>query len=100
VPYTFEDVVAALNQVLPYDWGLVLEETARDDRARRAPPGVADGGWKLVYSEEVPDMQRASEDTRKVTDVRYSIGISVRDDGAIPDIVPGSPAAAAGLGPG
>jgi membrane-associated protease RseP (regulator of RpoE activity) len=45
-------------------------------------------------------MQRAAEDTRKVTDVRYSIGISVHDDGSIPDLVPGSPAAAAGLGPG
>ncbi len=35
-----------------------------------------------------------------MTDVRFAIGISLRDDGSIPDIVPGSPAAAAGLSPG
>jgi hypothetical protein len=53
-----------------------------------------------VYSEEIPDMQKAAEDTHKITDVRYSIGISVREDGTIPDLIPGSSAAAAGLGPG
>jgi len=35
-----------------------------------------------------------------VTDVRYSIGFLVRQEGTIPDVVPGSPAAAAGVGPG
>jgi predicted metalloprotease with PDZ domain len=45
-------------------------------------------------------MQRAAEDTHRITDVRYSIGITVREDGTIPDLLPGSPAAAAGLAPG
>jgi predicted metalloprotease with PDZ domain len=100
VPYTFEDVVAALNQVQPYDWQTFWKK--RLDATEPGAPlqGIAESGWKVVYSEDVPDMQRAAEDTRKVTDVRYSIGISVRDDGSIPDLVPGSPAAAAGLGPG
>jgi predicted metalloprotease with PDZ domain len=100
VPYTFEDIVAALNQVLPYDWASFCKKRLETTEPGAPLQGVADGGWKLVYSEEIPDMQRAAEDTRKVTDVRYSIGISVRDDGTIPDIVPGSPAAAAGLSPG
>ena len=100
VPYTFEDVVAALKQVLPYDWASFWKKRLETTEPGAPLQGVAEGGWKLVYSEEIPDMQRAAEDTRKVTDVRYSIGISVRDDGSIPDVVPGSPAAAAGLGPG
>ncbi len=45
-------------------------------------------------------MQRAAEDTHRVTDVRYALGISVREDGVIPDVVPDSPAAAASVGPG
>jgi predicted metalloprotease with PDZ domain len=100
VPYTFEDVVAALNQVVAHDWKGFW--TKRLDSTEPGAPlqGVLDGGWRLVYSEEIPDMQRAAEDTRKITDVRYSIGISVREDGTIPDLIPGSPAAAAGLGPG
>jgi predicted metalloprotease with PDZ domain len=100
LPYTFEDVVAALNQVLPYDWQSFWEKRLDSTEPGAPLQGVADGGWKLVYTEEIPDMQRAAEDTRKVTDVRYSIGISVHEDGLIPDLVPGSPAAAAGLGPG
>ena len=100
VPYTFEDVVAALNQVLPYDWQSFWKKRLETTEPGAPLQGVADSGWKLVYSEEIPDMQRAAEDTRKVTDVRYSIGLSAHEDGLIPDLVPGSPAAAAGLSPG
>ncbi len=100
VPYTFDDVAAALNQVLPRDWKSFWR-TRLDSTGPNAPlAGLAEGGWKLVYTEEIPDLLRAAEDTHKVTDVRYSIGISVREDGAIPDVVPESPAAAAGVGPG
>jgi predicted metalloprotease with PDZ domain len=100
VPYTFEDVVAALNQVVAHDWRGFWTKRLESTEPGAPLQGVLDGGWRLVYSEEIPDMQRAAEDTRKITDVRYSIGISVREDGTIPDLIPGSPAAAAGLGPG
>jgi hypothetical protein len=99
IPYTFDDVVATLNRILPYDWKSFWR-TRLDSTGPRAPlAGLAEGGWKLVYTPEIPDMQRAAEDTRKITDVRYSLGISVREDGTISDVVPESPAAA-GVGPG
>jgi len=100
VPYTFDDVVAALNQVVAWDWKSFWTKRLETTEPGAPLQGVAGGGWKLVYSEEIPDLQKAAENTRKLTDVRYSIGISVREDGTIPDLVPGSPAAAAGLGPG
>lgn len=100
VPYTFDDVAAALNQVLPWDWKAFWTKRLESTEPGAPLQGLPGGGWKLVYSEEVSDMQRAAEDTHKITDVRYSIGISVRDDGTIPDLLPGSPAAAAGLAPG
>ncbi len=100
VPYAFEDVVAALNRILPYDWKSFWR-TRLDSTGPAAPlAGLTASGWKLVYTDAIPDMQRAAEDVHRVTDVRYSLGISVRDDGTIPDVVPGSPAEAAGLGPG
>src|SRR6266536_5772877 len=100
VPYTFDDVVATLNRILPYDWKSFWR-TRLDSTGPGAPlTGLAEGGWKLVYTREIPDMQRAAEDTRKITDVRYSLGISVHEDGMISDVVPESPAAAAGVGPG
>ncbi len=100
LPYAFDDVIAALSRVLPHDWKSFWR--ARLDSTAPAAPlsGLAGGGWKLVYTPEIPDLQRATEYTEKITDVRYSLGISVREDGTIPDVIPGSPAAAAGVGPG
>jgi len=99
-PYTFDDVVAALNEIAPYDWRTFWR--SRLDRTGPGAPlaGIEAGGWKLAYSEEIPQMQRSAEEVRKVTDVRYSIGISVQQDGTIPDVIPESPAALAGIGPG
>jgi predicted metalloprotease with PDZ domain len=45
-------------------------------------------------------MQKARETANKVTDVRFSLGFAVGQDGAIPDVLPDSPAAKAGLAPG
>jgi predicted metalloprotease with PDZ domain len=100
VPYGFDDVVSALHQILPYDWKKFWR--ARLDSTGPGAPlaGLTESGWKLVYTREISDMQRAAEDTRRLTDVRYSLGLSVREDGAIPDVLPESPAASAGVGPG
>jgi predicted metalloprotease with PDZ domain len=104
--YTFEDVVAALNAVAPHDWSEFLR--ARIVRvAPRAPVGgIEGGGWKLVYTGEELELTRASEEQAKVYDFWYSLGILVQgeglggDDGTVRDVVPGMPAAVAGLAPG
>jgi predicted metalloprotease with PDZ domain len=100
VPYTFDDVVAGLQEIAPYDWK-TFWRTRLDQTEARAPlAGLEAGGWKLVYTPEVSEMQKSAEEVRRMTDVRYSIGLAVRPDGTIPDVIPGSPAAAAGVGPG
>src|SRR5215471_8729727 len=43
VPYQFEDIVAGLNQVTPYDWGHLLRERL-DSKSPRAPLGGIEGG--------------------------------------------------------
>ncbi len=100
VSYTFDDVLAALQEIAPYDWRTFWR--SRLDRTQAGAPlaGIEAGGWRLVYTQEVSEMQKSAEDVGKVTDVRYSIGFLVRQEGTIPDVVPGSPAAAAGVGPG
>ena len=100
VAFTFEDVVAGLNAVAPFDWR-GFWKTRLETTGDRAPlAGILSSGWKLDYGETIPEMQHAAEEARKITDVRYSIGITVNDEGHIPDVLPGSPAAAAGVGPG
>lgn len=72
--YTFEDVVAALNQVTPYDWASFLR--ARLDTAGGAAPldGVTRGGWRLIYTEERTNFQRQSEANNETSDFMFSIG--------------------------
>jgi predicted metalloprotease with PDZ domain len=100
VPYNFEDVVTALNEVAPYDWRTFFK-TRIDSVNPRAPlGGIEGGGWRLVYTDVLPDILKSMEAAEKFTDVSFSIGISVKEDGTILDVIPGSAAEKAGVAPG
>jgi predicted metalloprotease with PDZ domain len=45
-------------------------------------------------------MQRSIERERKYIDFRFSLGIVLKEDATVRDVVPGSAAAKAGIGPG
>src|SRR5690348_10170196 len=49
-PYSFDELVATLNQVQPFDWAAFLHE--RLDSTREGAPleGIARGGYELSYS--------------------------------------------------
>ncbi|MGZ3298635.1 MAG: M61 family metallopeptidase, partial [Asticcacaulis sp.] len=103
--YSFDDVVAALNAVYPYDWASFLR--ARLDRFGKGQPmgapldGLARGGYRLTYSETPSDYYKAVETTRKSTNLSYSLGLSVSSkDAAITDVMWDGPAYKAGLAPG
>jgi len=46
----------------------------------------------------VPALLKARESARKYTDMRMSLGLIVKEDGYIMDVIPGSAAGNAGLG--
>ncbi|HEY1658228.1 MAG TPA: M61 family peptidase [Candidatus Sulfotelmatobacter sp.] len=96
--YTFDDVVNALNQIVPYDWrGFWTERLT--NHGPGAPLGGIDGsGWKVEYGESPSEMDRGTGD--RYIDVAYSLGLELRDDGGIVDTTEGMPAALAGMGPG
>jgi predicted metalloprotease with PDZ domain len=99
-PYTFEDVVAGLNEVVPFDWRGLLEKRLSSLGADAPLYGIEAAGWKLAYGPEPSAVQRAREHRSKRVDVRASIGVTVDPkDGALIDVVPDSPAFKAGLGP-
>ena len=103
-PYTFDDVVAALNEVYPYDWRGFLDERVNRVRPHAPLGGITHGGWKLVYVDSIPAYHKSLEHARTRVDLRYSLGIYLddadRNEGAILDLWPGSAAAKAGLSPG
>jgi predicted metalloprotease with PDZ domain len=97
--YTFDDVVNALNQIVPYDWrGFWVQRLT--NHGPGAPLGGIEGsGWKVVYDDTPSEMLRNAEGGHRI-DVADSIGLELRDDGVIADTIEGMPAAVAGIGPG
>lgn len=99
-PYTFDDVVNGLNQILPYDWRKFLRDRL-DTYGPGAPlGGITNGGWKLVYTDKPSEFTKAIGKTRKLVDARFSLGLSLDDKGGIHDVIYGSPAWNAGIAPG
>jgi len=100
VPYTFEDVVRALNEVAPHDWAQLLHERVSATSEHAPLGGIERGGWKLVYSDRPNVFTHAAEEKFKFADFTYSLGFSAGEDGKIADVIVGSPAHRAGIGPG
>jgi predicted metalloprotease with PDZ domain len=104
VPYTFEDVVSGLNAVVPNDWAGFFKERLTT-KAEHAPlGGIAGGGYQIVYTDKPNDYTAAVESSSGATVAWWSLGITVGgrgdDAGRIGDVLVGSPADKAGLGPG
>lgn len=101
VPYTFDDLVRTLEGVVAYDWRGFFER--RVNAIAPQPPlgGIEAAGWKLAYSDTLPDYQSALDGYNKRMDLRSSIGLRLDSEGGeIVDVVPGRPAAEAGVAPG
>ena len=52
----------------------------------------------VVYSNTVPEMLKSVERDEKFTDLRFSLGLTIKEGGAVQDVIPGSPADKAGVG--
>jgi len=99
-PYTFDDLVNALNQVAPYDWRGFWHERLTTHAAHAPLGGIEGSGWRVVYTDTPSEMSKLAEQNRKSINAEYSVGLALRDDGTIVDAVQGMLAANAGIGPG
>ncbi|TAJ52226.1 MAG: M61 family peptidase [Nevskiaceae bacterium] len=100
LPYTFDDVAAALNRVAPYDWASFLKEKLQRTGEDAPLDGLARSGWKLSFGPEPTAFVKSNEDRNKNKDFSWSLGVVVGKDGALEDVLWGSPAFAAGLSKG
>jgi predicted metalloprotease with PDZ domain len=99
VPYTREDVEAALATICPYNWHEFFESRIYQANPKLPTEGIEAAGWRMVYNDTplhepfwfllLPFNVLADN----------SIGIQTQKDGTIFDVVPGLPAYDAGLGP-
>ncbi|HET7435548.1 MAG TPA: M61 family peptidase [Thermoanaerobaculia bacterium] len=100
-PYTFDDVVNALNAVAPYDWRTHLNERLWSTSPRAPIGGITGHGWRLVYDETPNAVASDDAEMREQQDATFTLGMTIKNaDGSIVDVTPGLPAASAGLAPG
>ena len=101
--YTFDDVVAALNGVAPYDWASFLH--AHVDELN--PPFASDfeaTGWKLVYTDKESEYEKQynerPQSSRHLYNFAWSIGLTMTDKGEVNDVRWNGPAFKAGVSTG
>jgi predicted metalloprotease with PDZ domain len=97
VTYTFDDVVNTLNKVQPYDWAKFLRARLEGHGPGAPLDGIVRGGYKLVYTNTPSSYFKDSESSRRVTDLTYSLGMVVGNDGALTDVLWGGLAFSNGL---
>lgn len=97
--YTFQDVVSTLNDVAPHDWRAFLTDRLERTSPHASLGGIESGGYRLVYNDTPNDFVQGPDEAHDL-DKRFSLGFKLKTDASIVDVIPDSPAAKAGLGPG
>jgi predicted metalloprotease with PDZ domain len=98
--YTFDDVVATLNRVQPFDWATFLHQRLDYTGSDLPEHGLARGGWKLVYTDKPSAYEKASGKLNHGLNLAYSMGLSLSGDGTVRDVQWDGPAFRAGVVPG
>lgn len=89
--YTFDDVVAALNAVQPYDWNAFLSTRFRGVDQPVPLNGFDMGGYRLVYR-DVPNAFEAERMSNgKMLDLSFSLGVSIDRGGVVTSVGYGTP---------
>ncbi len=94
--YTFDELMSALNAIVPYDWASFFHERLDSTSAEAPVGGIENGGWKVVFKDEPAHLEGRRGNPGYV----YSIGLQVGGDGTVNDSIVGSPAFNAGISSG
>jgi predicted metalloprotease with PDZ domain len=99
--YTLDDLVAALNGVVKYDWaGFLTQRLYAHEPPMR---GIEACGWKLVYTDEESNLQKEYDTTppsRHMVSFAFSIGLALDKTGHVNDVRWNGPAFKAGVSTG
>jgi predicted metalloprotease with PDZ domain len=100
LPYTFADVVQALNAIAPYDWTSFWETRLNALDFKSLTGGLEASGYNYVYQETMIPEEAGFIRAAHMAELYHSLGLQAMPDGTLQDVWIGSPAYAAGLGPG
>jgi predicted metalloprotease with PDZ domain len=100
VPYTFDDIVTTLNEIVSYDWREFFQKRVYSVAPHAPVGGIENGGWHLAYTNKPSAALKSREGSRKFTDLSFSVGMVLREDGYVSDVIPGRTADKSGIGVG
>lgn len=96
--YGFDDVVAALNAVEPNDWRTFLRDRLDAHESGPLLEGLTRSGWKLAWSDKRSEFAGGDDgDEFRSDDFAYSLGVNVKRDGTVDNVLWDSPAFRAGI---
>jgi predicted metalloprotease with PDZ domain len=95
-PYDMTDVVATLKSIQPYDWEGFLNDRLHYTSPHAPMGGIEHGGWKLTYSADASDYFSIYEEG---ADMSFSVGMKIKEDGLIADVLMNTPAGSVGITP-
>jgi len=95
--YEFDDVVAVLNDVVPYDWAGLLKDRLESRHVGAPIEGLERGGYRLVYRKTPSEFALAMDAVNGLADLTFSIGLSASTDGTLQEVFWEGPAFEAGL---
>jgi len=103
-PYTRDELIKDLNDVVPYDWAKFLHERVDLIDPRADVAGIEQGGYRLVYRDKPTKSERTMASSggprRGGLDCWYSIGLRVSNEGLIGDVRWNGPADKSRIAPG
>ena len=99
VPYTFDDIVAGLNAVVPNDWAAFLRQRLDSNQPHAPLGGIVAGGYRLTYATRPSEWSEKLDAQNGTPDFWYSLGLRVNAVGMLTDVLKEGLADKAGLGP-
>lgn len=98
-PFTYEQVIAELNRVTPYDWADLLGRRLNDTLEQMPTEFVTLCGCRLHYTAEPPKNISGRQKENDSVDASDSLGATFDKEGKVTFVSPNMPADEAGLAP-
>jgi len=95
--YTFEDAVRALADLAEFGWASFFDERLNRTTPGAPLAGLERGGYRLVYRDAPSEYQAGKESLSGITNLLFSIGLSVGSGGSIEEVLWEGPAFKAAL---
>lgn len=95
--YTFDDVVADLNAVYPYDWAQFLTTRILTPGQPAPIKGIEMAGYKLVFRDKPNSYEKGRMASSKSLDLTYSLGMTLDKDGDVTSTLWDGPTFKAGI---